>query len=656
MLNNYDDVRERIDKLNYYTKLYDEGHPIITDEEWDNLYFELQEWEKEHNVILANSPTNHISYQVVNQLNKVKHNHLMLSLAKTKSEEEILKFLEDYDAIAMAKMDGLTCSIRYLDGKLVSAETRGNGEVGEDITHNIFFVKGVPSEIPIKEEVIIDGEVICTYDDFEQFSSEYANPRNFASGSIRLLDSTECAKRHLTFIAWDCIKGLNDNKLTEKLYKLNNLGFIIVPYIPYLKEIERTSDKIKHINSLIKENAKEFKYPIDGIVYKYNDCNLYSSLGATGHHFRGGIAFKFYDEEYETYLQDIEWSIGKTAQLTPVAIFNPVDTGDSVISRASIHNLNIMEQLLNKPYKNQKIWVCKQNEIIPQIVGSEIDFIGEKEYINIPIKCPYCGESTIIKDDFLYCSNKQCSGILINCIDHYVGKSGLDIKGLSEKTLEKLIDWGWLNSISDLYKLKSYKNDWIKKDGFGLKSVDNILSMIDDRSTDCELWQFISALSIPLIGVRTAKDIAKREAGWLQFMEDIGPHMLGSFDFTEWEGFGPEMNKALHNFNYTEANYLIDEGYVKLHNSLYISESNQIINNNNISGKIFCVTGKLEQFKNRQELIDAVEAQGGKVANSISKKTNYLVTNDTTSGSSKNVKAKELNIPIITELELIDML
>ena len=395
MLKNYDDVRERIEQLNYYTKLYDEGRPAIDDRTFDNLYFELQEWEKEHNIILANSPTNHISYQVVNQLNKVTHNHPMLSLAKTKSEEEIVKFLENYDAIAMAKMDGLTCSIRYLDGKLVSAETRGNGEVGEDITHNIFFVKGVPLEIPIKEEVIVDGEVICTYKDFEQFSSEYANPRNFASGSIRLLDSSECVKRHLTFVAWDCIKGLEQephkkyegpfanekakeiadkiiNTLTHKLYVLNDLGFIIVPYIHYLKDIERTSDKVKHINILIKENAKELDYPIDGVVYKYNDCRFYESLGQTSHHARGGLAFKFYDEEYETYLRDIEWSMGKTGQLTPVAVFDPVDDGESVITRASLHNLNIMKQTLGEhPYKGQKIWVCKQNQIIPQIIRAE---------------------------------------------------------------------------------------------------------------------------------------------------------------------------------------------------------------------------------------------------------------------------------------------
>lgn len=365
------EMQELIDKLNYYTKLYDEGKPEISDKEWDDLYFKLQELEKETGIILANSPTNHIDYQVVNSLTKVTHNHPMLSLDKTKSEEDVINFLGKYDGIAMAKMDGLTCSIRYLDGKLVSGETRGNGTIGEDITHNIKFVKGVPLEIPIKEEFIVDGEVICTYEDFKDFESDYKNPRNFASGSIRLLDSRASAQRKLTFVAWDCIKGLNCETLSEKLVELDKLGFIMVPCVIISSEM-CDLDKIKHSILLIKKNAKEFDYPIDGVVFKYNDCAYYSSLGSTAHHAKGGIAFKFYDEEYETILRDIEWSMGKTGQLTPVAVFEPVDDGESIIERASLHNLNIMKQILGDfPYNGQKIWVCKQNMIIPQVVRAE---------------------------------------------------------------------------------------------------------------------------------------------------------------------------------------------------------------------------------------------------------------------------------------------
>ena len=662
-MNQFDKMRDLIDKLNYYTKLYDEGHPTISDKEWDDMYFQLQELEKEFGVVLANSPTIKVDYFVLNQLNKVEHNHPMLSLAKTKSEEDVVNFLKGYDAIAMAKMDGLTCSLRYLNGTLISAETRGNGIVGEDITHNILFVKGIPAEIPIKDEVVVDGEVICTYEDFNKYSTDFANPRNFAAGSIRLLSNKECASRDLTFITWDCIKGLdNCQKLSDKLFELNKLGFLFVPYLPLLKDMIDI-DHIKHSIILLKDNAKEFSYPIDGIVFKYDDCVYYQSLGYTGHHFRGGLAFKFYDEEYETILRDIEWSMGKTGQLTPVAIFDQVDDGESIITRASLHNINIMEQLFDKcPHVGDKIYVCKMNQIIPQIVRVEKSkkAYTNYEYLNrtpllIPTHCPYCGGETTIKDDFLYCTNKQCSGMLINRLDHFCGKKGLDIKGLSKATLQKLINWEWVNSISDIFKLYHHKEEWYKKDGFGIKSVDNILTTVEERSTNCELSSFICALSIPLIGSSYAKEIAKQCKDWTHFMECVDNHMGQTYDFTQWDGFGFETDKALHNFDYTEANYLIDNGYITLKNSLYKTSEN-INNNTEITGKIFCVTGKLNIFNNRDELIKAVEVAGGRVASSISKKTDYLVTNDTESGSSKNIKARQLNIPIIDEKSLIDML
>ena len=645
MIHNFDTMRELIDKLNYYTKLYDEGHPAITDKEWDDMYFQLQELEKEFGVILSNSPTVKVDYQVVNALQKVEHNHPMLSLDKTKSEDEVVSFLSGHDAIAMAKMDGLTCSIKYLNGTLVSAETRGNGQIGEDITHNIVHCKGVPLEIPIKDEVIIDGEVICTYDDFKGFSEEYANPRNFAAGSIRLLDATECAKRKLTFVAWDCIKGLESYKtLNEKLYTLNKYGFIFVPYLLLLKDMIDINH-IHHAIYLIQEMAKEFSYPIDGIVFKYDNCEYYQSLGYTGHHFRGGLAFKFYDEEYETYLQDIEWSMGKTGQITPVAIFDPVDDGESVITRASLHNLNIMRQLLGVyPYKGQKVWVCKQNQIIPQIVKAE-----KENYIDdlrVPDVCPVCGEPTYVKDDFLYCSNSNCEGKFINRLDHFVGKKGLDIKGLSKATLQKLINWEWLTCLSDIFKLYQHKDEWYKKVGFGTKSVDNILFAIEDAK-DCELWKFISALSIPLIGSAYAKEICKQEIDWHNIREDID----GGYDFIQWDNFGYEMDKSLHSFNYEEADKIAFE-ILHLKNSLY----NQQSENNNLNGLVFCITGKLVTFKNRDEAKEKIEAAGGKVVDSVSKKTNYLVNNDINSTSSKNQKAKQLNIPIITESQLTEML
>ena len=648
-MNPVDKMRDLIEKLNYYTKLYDEGKSPISDKEWDDMYFHLEKLEKETGISLGNSPTIHIDYQVVNQLKKVKHNHPMLSLDKTKSEDEVVEFLAGHDGIAMAKMDGLTCSLCYEDGLLISAETRGNGEIGEDILQNIVRVKGVPIEIPFKDKLVVDGEVICTYEDFEDFSSTYKNPRNFASGSIRLLDSRASSQRRLTFVAWDCITGLDEYKnLSQKIIHLDSLGFIIVPFL--VLPINN-SDKINHAISLIKDMAKDFSYPIDGIVFKYNNCEYYQSLGATEHHFRGGLAFKFYDEEYETNLKDIEWSMGKTGILTPVAIYDDVDTDDSIINRASLHNLNIMNQLLGKPYKGQKIWVCKQNEIIPQVVKSEISDAA-LTYIDIPAKCPVCGSDTYIKDDFLYCSNPNCDGKFINQLVHFCGKKGLDIKGLSEATLQKLVDWGWINNYQELFSLSNFRDEWIKKPGFGQKSVDKLLSTIEEVRY-CELWQFISALSIPLIGSTYAKEIAKKCKDWFSFRE----YVEKNYDFTAWDRFGYEMNDSLHRFNYSQADDLAYK-ILDIHNSLWVDPQaiTPTIKFSEVNGKTFVITGAVRQFQNRDEVKAAIETHGGKVTASVSKNTDYLINNDINSTSSKNIKAKQLGIPIITEEQLIAML
>ena len=643
MANNLDEMRQLIDQLNYYTKLYDEGNPEIDDETWDKMYFLLQQMEEKSGIILANSPTAHIDYQIVNKLNKIEHDHPMLSLDKTKNIDDVKAFFNKKEGIAMAKMDGLTCSITYENGRIVRAETRGNGIIGEDITHNISFVKGVPVEIPLKDKLTIDGEVICTYEDFKNFSDTYKNPRNFASGSIRLLDSRASAQRKLTFVAWDCITGLNYETLSEKLIKIGSLGFIFVPFV-----VLPDSDKIEHAITLIKAWARDEGYPIDGIVFKYNDCVYYQSLGETEHHPRGGLAFKFYDDEYETTLQEIEWSMGKTGQLTPVAVFDPVDDGESVITRASLHNLNIMEQILHTPFKGQKIKVVKQNQIIPQVVWGEE---SDNQYYSIPAYCPICEQPTIIKGDFVYCSNPNCEGKFINTLKHFVGKKGLDIKGLSEATLQKLVDWGWVNNYHELFTLDNYRDEWIKKPGFGEKSVDKLLATIQD-ARDCELWQFISALSIPLIGSTYAKEMAKHEPEWFHIREDIE----GGFNFMHWDGFGWGMNESLHNFDYTEADELV-QNVLYLHNSLWKDPNvKEEIVNSEIKGKIFVITGNVHHFKNRDEVKNAIEAKGGKVTNSVTKNTNYLINNDVNSTSSKNIKAKQLGIPIITEEQLIAML
>lgn len=369
-------IKERIeylvDKLNYYTKKYDEGEMLITDQEWDAMYFELYRLEQEYNIYLPTSPTQAISYQVVNALNKVKHNHPMLSLAKTKDWNEFIHYFGDKDVVGMIKVDGLTCSLRYLNGRLVSAETRGNGIEGEDILHNALVIQNIPKRIDYKDELIVDGEIICSLEDFEEFKDEFANPRNFAAGSIRLLDSKECARRKLKFIAWHVVSS-NWETVINNLTNLRSLGFSVVPW---------TSSFDWDAKEFLIEEAKNQGIPIDGLVGRFNNIAYGESLGATGHHSRAAYAFKFYDETYTSYLLDIEYTMGRTGILTPVAIFEPIDIEGSVCERASLHNLSIMKELLGTPYEGQKIWVSKRNMIIPQIEKAEkIEELGQSDII-----------------------------------------------------------------------------------------------------------------------------------------------------------------------------------------------------------------------------------------------------------------------------------
>ena len=368
MINNKFDYTSAIKKLNEWTRLYDLGTPAVTDMEWDSLYFDVQEFENRTGIIFNDSPTTKISYEVKNELTKVKHGHPMLSLAKTKSIDEVKKFIGNKHYIAMAKMDGLTCSLRYENGVLVSAETRGNGEIGEDVTHNALVIPSIPKHIPDKDRpYVIDGEIICDYINFDYFKNEYKNPRNFAAGSIRLLDSKECASRQLMFVAWDCITGdPADVTLDAKLDRLYDFGFDTVPYLAI--KTDSNFNDLEGVIKNVKEQAKNADYPIDGVVFKYNNCDEYNAAGHTDHHFRGGLAYKFYDEEYETRLCDIEWSISRTGQISPIAVFENINIDGTDISKASLSNLSIMKQTLGEhPFVGQELRVSKRNQIIPKI-------------------------------------------------------------------------------------------------------------------------------------------------------------------------------------------------------------------------------------------------------------------------------------------------
>ena len=636
-----------IEYLNARTAEYDEGHPTISDKEWDDKYFELICLERELGYTLTNSPTIQIPYEVVNQLEKVEHNHKMLSLDKTKEIEDVVNFVGDEDFVAMAKMDGLTCSLRYIIGRLVSAETRGNGFIGEDILHNAKVIPTIPNTIPYKEELVVDGEIICTYADFDDFSADYKNPRNFAAGSIRLLDSNECAKRKLTFVVWDVLSGLEDlTLLTERFAKLKQLGFVVVPNMVSNKE------SIADLPSAISSISQLFSFPIDGAVFKFNNVAYGQSLGETAHHFKNAIAFKFYDEVYGTYLKSIEWTMGRTGALTPVAVFDTIDIDGSEVSRASLHNVSVMEETLGTAYVGQKVEVFKANMIIPQIASAEqVDenllHDSELDFINIPTICPVCGgETKVIDNDgvkVLMCLNQSCEGKLINRLDHFCGKKGLDIKGLSKATLEKLIAWGWVNNISDLMVLINHRSEWIKMPGFGQKSVDKILDAIEDAKFTT-LEAFISSLGIPLVGRTVSKELVKH----IDSYEEFRQMAENKFDFSVYDGFAESKTSAIWNFDFTEADKVYPYLYFKKEETPV--ESNQSCENLRV-----VITGKLKQFKNRDAFKACIEEHGGKVVDSVSKNTSNLINYDTESSSTKNQSAKKLGIPIISEQEFIDM-
>lgn len=637
-----------IEYLNARTAEYDAGHPTISDQEWDNKYFELICLERDLGYTLTNSPTIQISYDVVNQLEKVEHPYKLLSLEKTKEIEEVAKFLGTKEFLAMSKLDGLTCGLRYINGRLIGAATRGNGIIGENILHNARILPSIPNTIPYKGELFVGGEIICTYADFDDFASDYKNPRNFAAGSIRLLDSNECAKRKLTFVAWDVLTGLDDCKLlTERFTILKSFGFTVVPHV--LSTIDHISDLPHTILSI----SQAMSLPIDGVVFKFNDVEYGRSLGETAHHFKNAISYKFYDEVYATTLQNIEWTMGRTGALTPVAIFDTIDMDGSEVGRASLHNVSVMEEIFHgTPFKGQKIDVYKANMIIPQIYDAEDinnshhipNFIP---FIEIPEVCPICGgEVQVVNNDgvkVLMCLNSQCEGKLINRLDHFCGKKGLDIKGLSKATLEKLIDWGWINDISDIMVLINHRGEWIQKPGFGQKSVDKILDAIEDAKFTT-LDAFISSLGIPLVGRSVSKELIKHISSYDEFRQKVEE----KFDFSVYDGFADSKTSAILNFDFTEA----DKVFPYLYFTTIEEKSN--INNMTCADLKFVITGKLQQFKNRDAMKSIIEQHGGKVVDSVTKNTSYLINNDTESTSSKNQTAKRLGIPIISEQEFLE--
>ncbi|MFR3656786.1 MAG: NAD-dependent DNA ligase LigA [Eisenbergiella sp.] len=648
-------MRELMTQLNMYRDAYyNKSESLISDYEYDCLYDELVSLEKETGCVLANSPTQTVGYEVRSKLQKVKHNHPMLSLDKTKSVNDLIKFFGNKSGIMMHKLDGLTVSLRYLDGKLVSAETRGNGEVGEDVTHNAKFFHGVPLEIPYKEELIVDGEAIISEYTLERINKElpeekkYKNCRNLASGSVRQLDSNIAAERGVEFIAWKCEKGFDDNSFLHRLSKLSDIGFNTVLFFIIYPD-KNNEDSLKKYINYLRQHASNTGIPIDGIVCGYDDIEYGKSLGMTGHHPKNQIAYKFYEDEEVTILRDVEWSMGKTGDLTPVAVFDPVELNGTTVSRASMHNVSICRDL--QIGIGDEVTVYKANEIIPQIREN----LTKSNNLVLPDKCPVCGGLVEVEKsndtEVLKCKNPTCGGKLLGRLSHAVSRNALNIDGLSETTIEKFISLGWLNSIKDIYHLKIYRVEMSELIGFGEKSADKILTSIE-KSRKTSLDRFIYSLSIPLCGRTASRAISKfckNDIG--MFVDKV--KMFGENAFTSIDGIGAEIGKSIKSFFDENMENIILLANEFEFESVNVEETNK---NNLLEGKIFVITGKLHDFSSRDELKESIEFMGGKVAGSISSKTSYLINNDCMSQSSKNLKARELGIPVITEEEFSKMI
>ena len=632
---------------------YNTGTPIMSDEQFDARLEDLRQLEEETGFVLSNSPTHNVGAKVLTELNEKTHSHPMLSLEKCHSTEEIIKFANNKELVASIKLDGLTVSLTYEDGILVSGETRGNGYTGSDITEHIKQFLNVPFKINKEGTYVVDGEAIITDEDFAEINKdgEFKNSRNLAAGTLAVLDTSLVAKRKLKFFGWDIIEG-GGNSLKANLNEAKELGFGIVPFwFATNLNPKNLQDNIDYVL----DYAKEEGYPCDGIVFKFDDIEYGKSLGATSHHFKNGIAYKAKDDVYETELIDIDWTVGKSGQITPTAIFQPVEIDGTTVERASVHNISILTKL--DLHSGDTIEVFKANQIIPQVKrnvsADERMALGkESDYIIIPSTCPICGGTTEIKQDndskVLVCTNDNCKGKLLGKLTHFVSKNAMNIDGLSESTLEKFIGLGWLNDFKDIYHLKDHYGEMVNLDGFGETSVSKLLDAIE-ASRDTTLDRFIYALSIPLIGKSASKTIAKYfDNDFEKFYDEC---FFSEFDFTMLDDFGEAMNESIN--NYIENNF-IKLGILSRYMNFEIPQTNS--NNTNLSGMTFVITGSLNHFANRDEAKEKIEAAGGKVSGSVSAKTSYLVNNDITSTSGKNKKAKELNIPIIDEKELIKML
>ena len=621
---------------------YNTGNTLMSDSEFDIKLNKLRQMEKETGIVLAGSPTVNVGFTVYNSLVKRRHQYRpMLSLDKVHSAEEIGKFTRK-PTIASLKMDGLSVRLTYEGGDLVCGETRGDGQEGSDVTEHVRVFSNVPLSIPYKDTFVIDGEAIITYDDFDSIKGDYKNPRNLAAGTLNSLDTRDVKDRKLRFVAWDVIVGCTGEFFLERLDMAEKFGFTVVPH-----EIVADND-YDEVNSRLKSEAETLSYPIDGVVWRINDIAFGEERGSTSHHFLNAVAYKFEDLCEETRLLDIEWTMGKTGVLTPTAVFEPVELEGTTVERASLHNITVMRELSGGvECIGDMVSVYKANAIIPQINNWKHN---KGIILHIPETCPLCGGKTEIVESNntknLACTNTNCRGKLLGKLSAFVSKDGMDIDGLSEKTLETFIDFGWLNKFSDIFSLDKYKIKMYNTEGFGRKSVDNLLKSIE-KSKTVKLNKFINSLQIPMVGRSQSKELANRFKTWDFFYTKV----RNKYDFSSIPGFGKVLNTNIH--EWFDANL---EEVERLTEIVNFEEATDDKVSDVFAGKTFVVTGDFVKFKPRKKLEEEVVKRGGKVSGSVSKKTSFVVCNNANSGSSKMNKAKELDIPIINEEEFLAMI
>ena len=636
-------IKDLVELLNKANKAYyQEANEIMTNFEYDKLYDELVGLEKETGMVLSNSPTVNVGYQVVSQLPKEQHNSPMLSLDKTKEVGALADFAGDRKCLLSWKMDGLTVVLTYENGELVKAVTRGNGLVGEVITNNAKTFKNIPISIPYKGRLTLRGEAIIKYSDFEQINreiedadSKYKNPRNLCSGSVRQLNSQVTAERNVNFVAFALINAddVDFGNSIEQQYKwMESQGFQVVEY----RVVTRNSmeDAVKYFAGKI----QTYDYPSDGLVLMFDDIEYGLSLGTTAKFPRNGIAFKWEDEQAETTLKYIEWSPSRTGLINPVAVFEPVELEGTTVSRASVHNISIMEEL--ELGSGDRIKVYKANMIIPQISEN----LTKSGIDDLPKECPVCGHATEVKAEngikTLYCPNSQCPAKHVKLFTLFVSRNGMNIDGLSEETLEKFIDAGYIKEFADIFHLDRYYEEIVATPGFGQKSYDNLMDSVE-KARNVELSALIYSLGIPNIGSANAKLICKAFNNKIEKIRNASVEEL-----IEIDGIGEIMAEKF-------CQYFADEDNIKKLDNLLkevnIAEPEENTTPQNMDGLTFVITGSVEHFANRNELKSYIEKHGGKVTGSVSAKTNYLINNDEMSASSKKKKAKQLGVEIVTE-------